>query len=281
MRRFLGFEKALLLISITFSIHFNAQNTLTQAFTTRLFDIAFRRQYCSSDDILIVLCCAERRYVLSGLASTLTFPIFGIPSFAYETSPKPRAPIEYLVPATAVRYRVSALSDAIDASSQRSTPSAVLNRIATILYTPELVSNSKTKKFFDTYTNALQYNPNKLTMHLTKSERKAFIRENESLFTVSAAITSDLDLRDLHRNEIVTLLQDIAAEIDYLQRQKTCTSSEGTTVLECNLSDLTTMIHDLEKECNIWFSFIPEEDVQQAYNLFLGKLPIEMKTPSI
>jgi len=37
------------------------------------------------------------RHVLNGLALTLTFPMIGSSSFAYETSPNPRVPIEYLV----------------------------------------------------------------------------------------------------------------------------------------------------------------------------------------
>lgn len=154
---------------------------------------AVRRQYYSNSDDIFIL------FVPYQNAACINYWEFLF--CIWKMLSKRQAPIKISCTSyTVVRFWVSALPDAVDAFSQRSTQNAGLNCIAAILSSPEFISSSKTKKSFDTYTNALQCNPYKLTMHLPKTERKAFIHENESLFTVSVAIISDLDLRDLQKS---------------------------------------------------------------------------------
>lgn len=204
--------------------------------------------------------------------------------------PKPRAPIQYLAPATAVRERVKSLVEIIATaptklnnndkdnntlvtadSSNTDAALQILNKLKMVL-SPELIDPNTTRKAFDTYTKALQFSANNFSLNLPPKERKEFIRDKDSLLTVSNAIISDLDLRDLHRNEVVSLLQDISAEVNY--QQKVCGAKTATSnSLECtiDLSELKMMIQNLEQECNVWFSFVPQEDVQLAYQDYILK----------
>lgn len=202
---------------------------------------------------------------------------------------RPRAPIPYLIPAIAVRERVKSLVDIMETIKANSNGAVgeddatvtqqTLKELTLVLCTPELIDTRNTRKAFDTYTNALQFNADSFTLNLPLAERKAFIRNNDSLLTVSNAIVSDLDLRDLHRNAILSLLQDVFAEVKY---QQFC-SSNSTSMSnsrsrnidnynpECTLVDLTDlklMIQKLNQECTAWFDLIPPEDVLLAYQTY-------------
>lgn len=52
-----------------------------------------------------------------------------------------------------------------------------------------------------------------------KETRKRMIR-NDELPTLTAVITSDLDLRDLYRNQLLTALDDAIAEAKYQLKQQ-------------------------------------------------------------
>jgi hypothetical protein len=202
-----------------------------------------------------------------------------------------RAPISYLIPATAVRERVKSLVDIMESIKANSNVNKkkeeddatviqqILKELTLVLSTPELIDTRKTRKAFDTYTDAIQFNADSFTLNLPLAERKAFIRNNDSLLTASNAIISDLDLRDLHRNEVLSLLQDVSAEVKYQQfysSKPTSSTSRRRNAdnynPECtlvDLSDLKLMIQTLDQECTAWFDLIPPEDVLLAYQTYV------------
>jgi hypothetical protein len=51
------------------------------------------------------------------------------------------------------------------------------------------------------------------TVTATLETKKAYIRANDGLPDVKAVITSDLDLRDLYRNELQLKVDDAQAEL--------------------------------------------------------------------
>lgn len=106
---------------------------------------------------------------------------------------------------------------------------------------------------FNFYTSQLQF-ADSFALTASKEEKKRMIR-NDELPSLSAVITSDLDLRDLYRNQFLTAIEDAKAEVSYQLKQPR-DSVDVTDVVE-----LTNQAHTA---CIKWFGLIPVQDVQAA-----------------
>ena len=87
----------------------------------------------------------------------------------------------------------------------------------------------------------------------SKEEKKRMIR-NDEVPTLAAVITSDLDRRDLYRNQFLTAIDDAAAEAAYLVKQK---GEEE----DVELVELVKQAHDALES---WFALIVPQDVEEA-----------------
>ena len=103
------------------------------------------------------------------------------------------------------------------------------------------------------YTQQLNFG-DKYNLTASKEERKRMIR-NDELPSLSAVITSDLDLRDLYRNQFLTAIEDVQAEVAY-QAKQTANSVE--------VSDTIDLIRQAHKALSQWFDLISPQDVQVA-----------------
>jgi hypothetical protein len=87
-----------------------------------------------------------------------------------------------------------------------------------------------------------------------KEMRKEMIR-NDALPSITAVIASDLDRRDLYRNQFLTAIDDAAAEVAYQVRLKP---------EEMDVTDVTTLVNEAHEACENWFSLIASQDVEEA-----------------
>jgi hypothetical protein len=106
---------------------------------------------------------------------------------------------------------------------------------------------------FNFYTRQLTYGDEYL-LTASKEERKKMIR-NDELPTLSAVITSDLDQRDLYRNQFLTAIDDAIAESAYDMKLNT---------EELDLTDLVDLVNQAHVAIETWFSLIPSVDVDDA-----------------
>lgn len=106
---------------------------------------------------------------------------------------------------------------------------------------------------FNAYTNNLVFGESYVFTG-SAEERKRRIRNN-ALPDVTAVIRSDLDLRDLYRNQVLTAMDDAKAELQY-----------QLTIIEesRNPTDLMEILEQAKKSCDEWFRFVPEADVKEA-----------------
>jgi hypothetical protein len=104
---------------------------------------------------------------------------------------------------------------------------------------------------FNAYTNNLAFGES-YQLNVDKEEKSRMIR-NDNLPDVTAVVRSDLDLRDLYRNQVLDYMDDARAELKY---QLTRESLDA--------SDLLDLLKSAQKSCSEWFQFIPEKDVQDA-----------------
>jgi len=103
------------------------------------------------------------------------------------------------------------------------------------------------------YTRRLQFGDS-YVLTASKEDTKRMIR-NDELPALTAVITADLDLRDLYRNQLLTLVEDWQAEVAYQSKL---------TVEEVDFTDVIDLMDRSHTACNKWFDLIAPGDVQQA-----------------
>jgi len=187
---------------------------------------------------------------------------------------RPRAPLEALLPAT--RQRIL-LEQCLDLSSQllrtSSTPAststaATISQLQAILLSPTS-SQDKPDHHFDShlsgmairtacnfYTAQLKFADSYL-LTANKNDKSTMIRRDGGVPTVKQVVIADLDLRDLYRNELQTLVDDAQAEL-YLQAM--------------DAVELNTLLTRAKRASDHWFGLISEQDVKEARDAVLANL---------
>lgn len=109
------------------------------------------------------------------------------------------------------------------------------------------------------YTSNLNFNSDKFILTASKDERSKMIREDR-IPDVKTVIASDMGLRYLLRNDVLTAMDDARAELTYQMKQFT-TTSEATSI---DGKDLLDLLLAAQSACNKWFDLIEEQSVQEA-----------------
>ena len=107
---------------------------------------------------------------------------------------------------------------------------------------------------FNFYARQLSF-ADEYVLTAPKDKRKEMIR-NDALPSITAVIASDLDRRDLYRNEFLTAIDDAVAEVAYQVRLK---QPE-----EVDVTDVVNLVNEAHEACENWFSLIPSQDVEEA-----------------
>ena len=106
---------------------------------------------------------------------------------------------------------------------------------------------------FNFYTRQLTYS-DAYTLTASKAERKQMIR-NDELPTPTAVIASDLDRRDLYRNQFLTSIDDATAEAAYQAKQR-----PG----EVDVAELVELMNAACAASANWFSLIGSRELEEA-----------------
>jgi hypothetical protein len=108
------------------------------------------------------------------------------------------------------------------------------------------------------YTNALEFDSAKYALTASPEKRKQLIR-NDALPDVKSVIASDMGLRYLYRNDILSAMDEAKAELLYLRAE-----AEKEDVDQIDGSELLRLLRQAQEACDKWLSFIDAKDVQQA-----------------
>ena len=106
------------------------------------------------------------------------------------------------------------------------------------------------------YTSQLEFS-NAYLLTASPEDRKRLIR-NDQLPSLTAVIASDLDLRDLYRNDFLTALADANAEVKYQLKQSTN---------EVDVTDVVELMEKAHTSINLWFDLIAAMDVKDAMDV--------------
>mmetsp|Transcript_26163 Transcript_26163/g.57286 ORF Transcript_26163/g.57286 Transcript_26163/m.57286 type:complete len:359 (-) Transcript_26163:130-1206(-) len=118
---------------------------------------------------------------------------------------------------------------------------------------------------FNYYTQQLEFNSNSYGWTGSSEERKRRIRDDQ-IPTPASVIASDLDLRDLYRNQLLTALDDVVAEVNYQfrQQQQKDDDANGATV---DLSDTVELMNQVYVACTNWFDMIDAGAIESALEI--------------
>lgn len=111
---------------------------------------------------------------------------------------------------------------------------------------------------FNFYTKQITFGDN-YVLTANKEERKQMIR-NDALPTLAAVIVSDLDRRDLYRNQFLTYIEDARAEVAYQVNQDVI-----------DVTDIVVLVNEANDAFENWFSLIAPVDINEAREKLQGK----------
>ena len=117
-----------------------------------------------------------------------------------------------------------------------------------------LEQSNKMRAAFNAYTNNLVYGEN-YVLNASQEEKKRLIRQYDQLPDVTSVIRSDLDLRDLYRNQVLTEMDDAKAELEYQLSNKEPLM---------DFTELLAVLREAQSSCSEWFKFVPENDLKEA-----------------
>lgn len=125
-----------------------------------------------------------------------------------------------------------------------------------------LEQSNKMRAAFNAYTNNLVFGES-YTLNASREEKKRMIRQYDQLPDVTSVIRSDLDLRDLYRNQVLTAMDDAKAELQY----QLASSDDDEPSMD--FKELLSILREAQSSCNEWFNFVPENDLRQALDVVL------------
>lgn len=113
------------------------------------------------------------------------------------------------------------------------------------------------REAFNYYTRQLQFDTEYYILNASAEDKKKMIR-NDALPDIKSVIVSDLDLRDLIRNQVLDAYDDVKFELEYqVNNYKTGKS-------DFDGNELKATLIRAKNELNRWFSFIDSSDVNAA-----------------
>lgn len=112
---------------------------------------------------------------------------------------------------------------------------------------------------FNYYTSNLNFNSQEFILTATREERSRLIRDDK-IPDVKTVIASDMGLRYLLRNDVLTACDDARAELNYQMKQDPNSVDGG------ELLDILLMA---QIACTKWFALIDERDMMAAMEIVL------------
>ena len=105
------------------------------------------------------------------------------------------------------------------------------------------------------YTDALSFSGDSYMLNVDKATRSSMVREDR-LPDVKQVITSDMGMRYLYRNQILTAMDDVKAEMEY----------QAAHLDEFDESELRNLLVLTGNAMDRWFSLIDPSDVKEAFD---------------
>jgi hypothetical protein len=124
-------------------------------------------------------------------------------------------------------------------------------------------SQDEVRAALNTYTQALTYRADAYLLTVSTQERSKMVREDR-LPDTKQVIASDMGMRYLYRNQLLTSMADVKAELEYQMRQQNKGEEQASDVSTIDVSDLLPLLLDAQTACETWFGLIDPEQIREA-----------------
>lgn len=114
---------------------------------------------------------------------------------------------------------------------------------------------------FNAYTDVLSYSGNSYLLNVDSKTKSDMIRQDK-LPELKQVSTSDMGMRYLYRNQVLTAMDDAKAEMKY--QLSLLSNNSGTKENDLDLTELLTLLREAQKACEKWFGLIGDKDVAEA-----------------
>jgi hypothetical protein len=151
----------------------------------------------------------------------------------------------------------------------------------------ELEQNDEIRKALNVYMNNIIYSSKQYTLRVPANERKVMIRNDILPDILQQVIPSDIDLRTLYRNMVLTSIQDARAELQYqlkqyqlkqydkkttnntrnnkqVEQQPSSSSSSSSIDVELDVQELLYLLVQAHDALQQWFNMIDSNEIQRA-----------------
>ena len=119
---------------------------------------------------------------------------------------------------------------------------------------------------FNAYTDVLSFSGETYQLNVDSKTRSSMIR-NDNLPELKQVVTSDMGMRYLYRNQILTAMDDVKAEIRYqlsLLVEETGNENMDASYSGLDFKELSRLLLEAQNACDRWFSLIDPGDVEEA-----------------
>ena len=112
------------------------------------------------------------------------------------------------------------------------------------------------------YTDVLSFSGTSYQLNVVDKATKSKMVREDRLPALKQVITSDMGLRYLYRNQVITAMDDVRAELEY---QLSRDNKGGTdAAVKIDARDLLELLTEAEQACDKWFSLIDPKDARLA-----------------
>jgi hypothetical protein len=130
-----------------------------------------------------------------------------------------------------------------------------------------LEQNDEIRAAFNAYMNQIQYSTSQYTLSVPENVRKQMIRSDTLPDLIRQVVPSDMDLRTLYRNMVLTSVQDARAELQYQLNNATTTTTTTNTVASVKNFDgqeLLQLLRQAQEATREWFQMIDPDEIRRA-----------------
>jgi len=116
--------------------------------------------------------------------------------------------------------------------------------------------SSEIRAALNAYTDALSFSADSYLLNVDKETRSSMVRQDR-LPDLKQVITTDMGMRYLYRNQVLTAMEDVKAELEYQLTKVERDGFDGTELLD--------LLGLAGEAMNRWLSLVPSDDVKEAF----------------
>jgi len=123
----------------------------------------------------------------------------------------------------------------------------------------KLEQSSSVRAALNAYTDALSFSGDSYLLRVDAKTKSSMVREDR-LPDIKQVITSDMGMRYLYRNQVLTAMDDVKFELVYQLNQRSDVSSS------IDGRELLDLLRSAQDAMDRWLSLVPSDDVSEALN---------------